>query len=419
MKELKKALGLLFSLPKVIKIYFVIGILASVIANEKPIYIRYQNHSFFPIFTSDKYIQIDGENTLIEFTNWHNLDYQFALFPIIEWSPGKTDLTNSNFISPFAKQYFLDRNGKKIELPFSRRHFLGTARSGEDVLAGLIHGCKIAMIIGLSFMLIAGIIGILIGGIAGYFGDYRLKISFITIFLMSLFFFPALYLSKYINLIHSDYTFLNGIIFLANTILFILIMSSPLFIAKKIKLTNYFRINIPVDFIFMRFVELFLSLPRLILILSIALIFQPSLLMLVIIIGLTSWTDIARITRAEVMKTREIEYVQASKAIGSNFYRLLTRHLLPNIFPSLSGIFIYGFISAILTETGLSFLGIGLPPGTASWGTLMFSAKENFYAWWLVLFPGIAISLLLISLNNLGDKLLKKPIKNTLFVNSF
>ena len=419
MKELKKVLGFLFSLPKIIKVYIVIGLLASVIANEKPLYIRYHNQSFFPIFTSEKYIQIEGENTLIEFTNWHNIDYQVALFPIIQWSPGKTDLTNSNFVSPFSKQYFYDREGKKTELPFIRRHFLGTTRSGEDVLAGIIHGCQIALIIGMSFIVIAGIIGIFIGGIAGYFGDYRLKISFITVLLLSLIAFPALYLSKQINSINTEYTFVNAIIFLGSSIIFILILSSPIFIEKKLKLTNYFRIYIPIDFLFMRFVELFLSLPRLILILSIALIFQPSLLMLVIIIGFTSWTDIARITRAEVMKTREIEYIQASKAIGSNFYRLLTNHLLPNIFPSLSAIFVYGFISAILTETGLSFLGIGLPPGSASWGTLMFSAKENFYAWWLVLFPGIAISLLLISLNNLGDKMLKKPIKSTLFVNSF
>ncbi len=419
MKELRKLPGFVFSLPKIIKVYILIGLMASVIANEKPLYFRYHNQSFFPIFTSEKYIQIEDENTLIEFTNWHNLDYQIAIFPLIEWSPGKTDLTNSNFVSPFSKQYFYDHEGKKTELPFTRRHFLGTTRSGEDVLAGIVHGCQIALIIGMSFMVIAGIIGFFIGGIAGYFGDYQLKISSITVLLLSLIAFPALYLSKQINSINTEYTYINALIFMVSSIIFILILYIPIFIENKLRLTNYFRIYIPVDFLLMRFVELFLSLPRLVLILSIALIFQPSLLMLVTIIGFTSWTDIARITRAEVIKTKEIEYIQASKAIGSNFYRQLTNHLLPNILPSLSAIFVYGFISAILTETGLSFLGIGLPPGSASWGTLMFSAKENFYAWWLVLFPGLAISLLLISLNNLGDKLLKKPIKNTLFVNSF
>ncbi|MBK6990020.1 MAG: ABC transporter permease [Bacteroidetes bacterium] len=155
----------------------------------------------------------------------------------------------------------------------------------------------------------------------------------------------------------------------------------------------------------MRIIEIFLSLPRMVMILTIAAITRPSVSTLVLIIGLTSWTDIARITRAELLKLREVDFINAEKSIGLGIKAILFKHILPNITPVIITVLIFGVASAIMTETGLSFLGIGLPAGTVTWGTLMFAAKENFMAWWLVLFPGLAISILLISLNNYGKRL--------------
>ena len=170
---------------------------------------------------------------------------------------------------------------------------------------------------------------------------------------------------------------------------------------------NYFTesISIPVDFIIMRIIEIFLSLPRMVLILTIAAISRPSISTLILIIGFTSWTDIARITRAEVLKLREVDFILAEKSIGTRINDILFKHILPNISPVIITVLIFGVASAILLETGLSFLGVGLPAGTVTWGTLMFAAKENFMAWWLVVFPGLAITVLLVTLNKYGKKL--------------
>ncbi|MBK6990019.1 MAG: hypothetical protein IPH33_18265 [Bacteroidetes bacterium] len=113
----------------------------------------------------------------------------------MSWSAGHSDLENGNYVSPFAKQYFIDTNGDRKELPFSKRHFLGTTRSGEDVLAGLIQGTRISVWIGFASMFIAGIFGVLIGGLAGFLGDYKFKVSRITVFYFILMLVPAWYYS--------------------------------------------------------------------------------------------------------------------------------------------------------------------------------------------------------------------------------
>lgn len=219
------------------------------------------------------------------------------------------------------------------------------------------------------------------------------------------------------------HTFENGILKVISLIVaftcFMVVLLSPIIVESKMKKIKVKRIFIPLDFLLMRFVELFLSLPRLILILTLAAITKPSLAMLVMIIGLTSWTDIARISRAEVMKLRDVEFIQVGRSMGLSFKRLMAGHLLPNIFASLQTLFVYGFASAILTETGLSFLGIGLPAGITSWGTLMFAARENFTAWWLVIFPGLSIALLLVGLNSYASKLGRKSKKGSPVFNIF
>ncbi len=412
------------TIPKIITIYLLIALLAPILANEKPILIKYNDHYSFPALSNDNYFIIknsigEKNNELSDFIQWNKLNPQFAIYAPVRWSAGKSDLINSNFVSPFSHQYYQDSDGTKKVLPFYKRHFLGTTRTGQDVLAGLIYGTRIALIIGISFVLISGIIGLVIGGMAGFFGDFKLKISYVSIFLSVILFFPAIYVSRQIVIHNSENTILKVISSLLAFICFIVVMLSPIIIESKLKKIKLKRIFIPLDFILMRFVELFLSLPRLILILTLAAITKPSLAMLVMIIGLTSWTDIARISRAEVMKLRDVEFIQVGRSMGLSFKRLMSGHLLPNIFASLQTLFVYGFASAILTETGLSFLGIGLPAGITSWGTLMFAARENFTAWWLVIFPGLSIALLLVGLNSYASKLGRKSKKGSPVFNIF
>lgn len=424
MKAMNKIMAFIRSIPVVLKVYVIIAILAPLLANEKPLVINYHQEWHFPAFTSDKYFTVyndDGSSTseLSEFVNWSGLKSDFALFAPIRWTAGKTDLANANFASPFGEQLKFDKDGRKTSLPFLQRHFLGTTRSGEDVLAGLIYGSRISMIIGFLFVIIAGMIGVMLGGISGYFGDHRFKLGWLTIALMMLLIFPAIYISRQIIACSTEISLTTLLSYALAGLVFLTILCLPIFLEKKLSFLKTKEVSIPIDFLISRFTELFLSLPRVILILTLAAISKPSLLMLVVIIGFTSWTDIARITRAEVMKLRDIEFIQAERAMGSKFSRILLLHLAPNILPALQNVFVYGFASAIMTETGLSFLGIGLPPGTPSWGSLMFSARENFTAWWLVILPGLTITLLLISLNNYAAKLLKKRRKNSQFVNIF
>jgi peptide/nickel transport system permease protein len=122
-----------------------------------------------------------------------------------------------------------------------------------------------------------------------------------------------------------------------------------------------------------------------------------------LIIGFTSWTGIARITRAEFLKIRNLEYIQAGKALGFSQSRIIFRHALPNgIAPALV-IIAFGVAAAILIESSLSFLGIGVPADVVTWGSLIASGRAHFGAWWLVVFPGLAILLTVSVYNLLGE----------------
>jgi peptide/nickel transport system permease protein len=124
-----------------------------------------------------------------------------------------------------------------------------------------------------------------------------------------------------------------------------------------------------------------------------------------IIIGFTNWTGIARFTRAEFLKIRSLEYVQAAQALGFSEIRIILKHALPNgLAPAFIAI-AFGIASAILIESGLSFLGIGVPHDVVTWGSLLNAGKENFNAWWLVVFPGLAIFLTVTIYNLLGEGL--------------
>lgn len=403
-------------IPGVLKFYLLIALFAPLIANEKPLFIKYEQNIYFPAFSSDPYFQIRDESGQLEkmrteSIDWKNLSADLKIFTLIQWSPGQSDLENSNYISPFSKQYYIDTSGIKKELHFFQRHHLGTTRSGEDVLAGLIHGTRISLVIGFASMILAGILGLIIGGLAGYLGDYNLKTQQYFKFYFIFIFIPALYYSFIIQADLIKESFSGSIIagtfyIIFALLLFISILFLPVIFKLKIPGNSYFskKISIPVDFIVMRLIEVFLALPRMVLILTIAAISKPSISTLILIIGMTSWTDIARITRAEILKLREVDFILAEKSVGIGLKDMLIKHILPNITPIIITMLIFGVASAIMLETGLSFLGVGLPAGTVTWGTLMFAAKENFMAWWLVVFPGIALSTLLITLNSYGKK---------------
>ncbi|CAN5413453.1 hypothetical protein BH09BAC5_BH09BAC5_21570 [soil metagenome] len=397
----------------------ILSILAPIIANEKPLYIKYHGHTFFPAFSfNNNYIFKNAEtgqeeNIQLDLADWKRMDFESVIWAPVTWSPGKEDKNNRNYIGPGDPQKFIDKNGQAIYMPGRFKHFLGTNNSGEDVLSGLIHGGRISLSIGFISMGIASVIGLFLGALAGYFGDKRyqttrIRFWFVIISIPFAWFYAFSKRSFILKDAISDSGFLFLIQFLFSIIIFILIVWLFSRAGKIISKGKYFgqRVNVPVDSIISRSIEILNSIPTLILLLSLStLVKEPSIIYVMIIIGLTSWTGIARFTRAEFLKIRSMEYIEAAQAMGFKEKRIIIRHALINgMAPSMVSI-AFGIAGAILIESSLSFLGIGVPRDIITWGKLLSQGKENFDAWWLIIFPGLFIFITVTVYNLIGDGL--------------
>ncbi|MBI1919545.1 MAG: ABC transporter permease [Geobacter sp.] len=158
------------------------------------------------------------------------------------------------------------------------------------------------------------------------------------------------------------------------------------------------------DAVLMRFVDIMLCFPTLFLILAVIALLEPSIWYIMIIIGLTGWMGVARLVRAEVLSIRERDYVLAARSIGASDLRIIFRHILPNVMGPVLVSATLGVAGAILTESALSFLGIGVQPPTPSWGNILSAGKEFIeFAWWLSLFPGLAIMVTVLSYYLVGE----------------
>ena len=161
-----------------------------------------------------------------------------------------------------------------------------------------------------------------------------------------------------------------------------------------------------VDGAIMRFVDMVISFPRLILLITIIAIFEPSIFLIIVVLGLTLWPGTARIVRGEVLSLREREFVQAAEALGYPKRRIIMRHLIPNALAPVIVAATLGIGNTIVLEAGLSFLGLGVQPPTPSWGTMVAAGRNNLLgAWWLSTFPGLAIVFTVLSFNLVGDGL--------------
>ena len=225
----------------------------------------------------------------------------------------------------------VDITGEVFEAP-SIAHWLGTDALGRDVAAGMIHGTRISLTIGLVVVAIQATLGILLGGIAGYYGGW-------------------------------------------------------------------------IDIVLSRLFELMLGIPTFFLIITVAAIFPPSIYTIMVILGLTGWVGIARFIRGEFLKVRAMDYVTAARALGVSDARVMFRHILPNAVAPVLVSMAFGVASAILTESGLSFLGIGVPQHLVTWGSILAESRASSFAWWLAVFPGAAIFVTVTAYNLLGDGL--------------
>jgi peptide/nickel transport system permease protein len=154
----------------------------------------------------------------------------------------------------------------------------------------------------------------------------------------------------------------------------------------------------------MRLVDLMLCFPAFFLILAVIAVLEPSIWNIMVVIGLTGWMGVARLVRAEFLSLREREFVTAARALGASDTRLIMRHMLPNALAPVMVSATLGVAGAILTESALSFLGLGVQPPTPSWGNILTAGKDNIeIAWWLSVFPGLAILVTVMSYNLLGE----------------
>lgn len=160
------------------------------------------------------------------------------------------------------------------------------------------------------------------------------------------------------------------------------------------------------DRIIMRFVDVMLSIPTFFLILAVIAFVGPSIWNIMIVIGVTSWMGVARLVRAEFLSLRSREYVLSAQSLGLSKFRVIVRHMLPNSLAPVLVSAILGVAAAILVESGLSFLGLGVQPPTASWGNILTLGKANIeIAWWLSVYPGLAILVTVLGYNLLGEGL--------------
>lgn len=159
-----------------------------------------------------------------------------------------------------------------------------------------------------------------------------------------------------------------------------------------------------VDIVVMRFVDIMLCFPSFFLILAVIAFLEPSIWNIMIIIGLTGWMGVARLVRAEFLSLREREFVLAIRSLGASDARIILRHILPNALSPVLVSAALGIAGAILTESALSFLGIGVQPPTPSWGNMLIAGKQTLgTAWWLSVFPGLAILITVLGYNLLGE----------------
>ena len=248
----------------------------------------------------------------------------------------------------FAGPLIYDKDPDYIDItqanaPPSREHPFGTDILGRDTLARVMAGGQISIAVGISAMLVAIVVGTLVGGLAGYYAK----------------------------------------------------LDGPL----------------------MRMTDIFLALPLLPLLLVIIMLFRDTLrtafgpemgifLLIVFVIGILNWMATSRVVRGQVLSVKEHDFITAATAVGTRQSRILSRHIFPNVLSPIMVAATLGVAAAILTESALSFLGLGFPSDFPTWGRLLYDGKDFLTLTpWLVFWPGLFISLTVLSINFLGDGL--------------
>ncbi len=359
-----------------LSIWVGMGLFSGLISSDKPIYYSEGGKSYFPIFQKES------------LRDYKSQKFETVIWPPIAFSSSNMDMQNTGSKAPGALE-------NRIAGNFN--HILGTDHLGRDVMAGLISGASNSLKIVCYALVLSAVFGILIGLLTGYFGDRGLKVHFSELFLIL-----SLILILNFHASGSGLISISLIIWsMGSIIIYFVLKALPLnFIKTKIKL--------PLDLMIWRILEVFDSIPKILLLIAIFAGFSPSLERVIILIALISWPGISKIVRAETLAEKNKNYIEAGKALGFRNSRLLLLHILPNILAPISVYLTFFAGSIILIESSLSFLGLGMPPDVQTWGRMLALAKNQMSSWWLVFFPGFFIFATVYSLNTIGRYLSSK-----------
>lgn len=366
--------------------WLLVALFSPFIANKEPIWVKYKGQHFFPALSNKKVYKIDGKTYLKQIINWDDISYSARINALIKYNANEMHLAESRLSPPLYKS-------KK-----GNRYWLGTRFLGQDLASGLIHGAAFSISVGIFSMLLATFIGLFMGILSGFYGNDILRINWLQLLLI------VVLLPLFLFILWVASYYLPALVVFLISVLFLLLLYTTISYAKKFAETKIF---FPLDSIISRSTEVMVALPKLIIILAIAASFQTSLLSLVLIIGLTGWTQIARLTRAEVLKLKANDYLDAQKILGLSNYRIIFAHVLPNALGPIIVAFAFGVGSVIVIESSLSFLGVGVPQSYTTWGSLLNEARAHMHAWWLLLFPGLSILSVVVALNIIGNRIQK------------
>lgn len=382
------------------------ALFADFLSAEKPIYVVYNHKTYYPLFATQN--DFDSlPNTRSGKQIWQNIadaDWKHIPYEKAIWT-----------LCPFDTKY---PGKRKLQKPFSKEiiqnqtfiHYFGTDTQDIDVLASMIQGAKTSLSVGLGGLLLLSLIGLSLGGIAGYFGNTKLIFARGQQY--------GLFLGAFLGLFYGFYLFRfdienafttqqvgQGILYLLRS--FAIFFSLILFFAavgKKMRFIPFLakRKPIPIDTFITQLTDIQMSLPIMLLVVSLSLMLPRSIISLVLIIGFANYMGLARLVRSLTQQVRNLPYIEAAQALGFSQIRILWQHILPNILPTIITLMILNLADLILLEASFSFLNIGLPLDAVSWGKTLNQARSNPEAWWLFAFPALAIAATAASLKILG-----------------
>ncbi len=279
-------------------------------------------------------------------------------------------------------------------------YLFGTDDLGRDIFARMMQGAWVSLTVGFVAVGISVFIGIILGGISGYYGQSSATADQVIA--------SAIGIAGAILLV-ARVTTLGAFLLIAGGVFLVLSQRLKRKVRKRLK-AGWARIlstpAVSIDALIMRFVDIMLCFPSFFLILTVVALLPPSIYNIMIVIGLTSWMGTTRFVRAEFLSLRDQDFVTAARALGIGDWRIIFRHMVPNAIAPVLVSATIGIASAILTESALSFLGLGVPPPHATWGNILSDGKNYIFdAPWLTFVPGIAILIVVLSFNLFGEGL--------------